>query len=130
MWAEIIFYNFFSFQSVKSFQYKRFIQTACLFLNYIICKLFVLDSFPFFFLLTFFALNWLKVSCLQYAFSYKLLSRICFNACNNRYILKPGVILQDLCFRSKSDSVTKPSKRPNFLTNLILQKKVCIDIWD
>ena len=32
MWAEIIFYNFFSFQSVKSFQYKRFIQTAC-FLN-------------------------------------------------------------------------------------------------
>ena len=30
MWAEIIFYNFFSFQSVKSFQSKRFIQTACL----------------------------------------------------------------------------------------------------
>ena len=31
MWVEIIFYNFFSLQSVKSFQYKRFIQTACLF---------------------------------------------------------------------------------------------------
>jgi len=29
MWAEIIFYNFLSLQSVKSFQYKRFIQTAC-----------------------------------------------------------------------------------------------------
>ena len=29
MWTEIIFYNFFSFQSVKSFQYKRFILTAC-----------------------------------------------------------------------------------------------------
>ena len=28
MWAEIIFYNFFSLQTVKSFQYKRFIQSA------------------------------------------------------------------------------------------------------
>ena len=26
MWAEIIFYNFFLYQSVKSFQYKRFIR--------------------------------------------------------------------------------------------------------
>ena len=34
MWAEIIFYNFFSFQSIKLFQYKRFIQTACLELNF------------------------------------------------------------------------------------------------
>ena len=30
MWVEIIFYNFVSFRSVKSFQYNRFIQTACL----------------------------------------------------------------------------------------------------
>ena len=30
MWKEIIFYNFYSFRPVKSFQYKRFIQTACL----------------------------------------------------------------------------------------------------
>ena len=28
MWAEIIFYNFFSFQSVKSFQYKIIIKTT------------------------------------------------------------------------------------------------------
>ena len=33
MWEEIIFYNFLSFQSVKSFQYKRFLQTACLMVN-------------------------------------------------------------------------------------------------
>ena len=30
LWAEIIFCIFFSFQSVKSFYYKRFIQAACL----------------------------------------------------------------------------------------------------
>ena len=34
MWAESIFYNFFSLQSVKSFQYKRLIQTACLIWNW------------------------------------------------------------------------------------------------
>ena len=37
MWAEIMFYKFFTFQSVKSFQYKRFIQTACLNLTEISC---------------------------------------------------------------------------------------------
>ena len=30
MWAEIIFYNCFSIQSIKPFQYKRYIQKACL----------------------------------------------------------------------------------------------------
>ena len=30
MWVRMLFYNIFSFMSIKSFQYKRFIQTACL----------------------------------------------------------------------------------------------------
>ena len=37
MWAESMFYNFFTFKSVKSFQYKRFIQRAC-FCAWCLCR--------------------------------------------------------------------------------------------